>query len=121
MEIEHPIEMLRMTLGLKEIPWAFPFGGPNDFTEEHVKTVRELGYTAAFSNSGGENVPPADRYHLKRIDIGGDHDTLTWKMRVHGMALDSKSDGRPSGWGRDGRKRSVASYQPGRESAKVGT
>lgn len=99
MELEHPIEVLRMTLGLEEVPWAFPFGGPDDFTAENVQKVRELGYTAAFSNWGGENLPPADPYGLMRIDIGGDHDTLTWKMRVHGMALNAGGNGRGNGAG----------------------
>jgi peptidoglycan/xylan/chitin deacetylase (PgdA/CDA1 family) len=89
LELEHPIELLRLALGLKEIPWAFPFGGRDDFTADDVKAVRKLGYNACFSNHGGENVPPADPFDLKRIDIGGDHDTLAWKMMAHGISLDA--------------------------------
>ncbi len=86
-ELAEPLVTLRATLGHNDIPLAFPFGGPSDYTEENVRTAREVGYIACFSNHGGENRPPADPYHLKRIDIGGCHDTLAWKTMVHGIAL----------------------------------
>ena len=35
----------------------------------------------------GENFCPADRFELQRIDLGGDHNTLGWKARVHGFDL----------------------------------
>jgi peptidoglycan/xylan/chitin deacetylase (PgdA/CDA1 family) len=87
-ELERPLEMLRSCLGNDRIPLAFPFGGLGDFTEEHVAAARELGYAACFSNHGGENFPPADPYRLKRIDLGGDHQTLAWKMMARGLSLD---------------------------------
>lgn len=87
-ELEKPLRTLQAWLGRDEIPMAFPFGGTRDYTDDNIRTAKELGYVACFSNFGGENFPPADRYRLKRIDIGGDHDPLAWKMMVHGLSLD---------------------------------
>ncbi len=64
---------------------AYPFGGPDDVTDETLGLVSASGYSACFSNFGGENLSPAPLYRLVRIDIGGDHRPLAWKVRVHGL------------------------------------
>jgi peptidoglycan/xylan/chitin deacetylase (PgdA/CDA1 family) len=84
-ELSRPLTALRERLGLDGVPMAYPFGGPDDITDEAVRLVRELGYRACFSDFGGENFPGSDPFELRRIELGGDHDALAWRGRVHGL------------------------------------
>jgi len=86
-EVAAPIEALRLCLGVERVPMAYPFGGIDDLSATGRTLIRANGYAACFSNFGGENFPGDDLFSLKRIDIGGDHDALAWKTRVHGIDL----------------------------------
>ena len=86
-EIEAPLRELRRRLGVTDVAMAYPFGGPDDITLEGANAVRAAGYTACFANAGGENWPGASPLELRRIDIGGDHPTLVWKLWTHGIDL----------------------------------
>ena len=63
---------------------AYPFGGRNDISAEARAVIRAGGYEACLSNFGGENHVPTDLSDVRRIDLGGDHDTLAWKAWTHG-------------------------------------
>ncbi len=84
-ELQEPIDALRRRLAIERIPMAYPFGGPDDIDEAGLELAEAIGYSACLSNHGGENFPPASPYRLYRIDVGGDHEALTWKGRVHGI------------------------------------
>lgn len=86
-ELEEPLAALRTRLGCASAPMAYPFGSADDITPLVAARVRASGYTACFSNFGGENVPTPGAFDLFRIDLGGDHDTLAWKAAAHGIAL----------------------------------
>lgn len=86
-EIEEPGEILRRCLGRDDLTMAYPFGGRDDLDPEARERARRAGYLACFSNFGGENRPGEDPFTLRRIDIGGDHETLAWKHWVHGVDL----------------------------------
>src|SRR5207247_5547481 len=86
-EVAAPIEALHLCLGVERVPMAYPFGGIDDLSATGRTLIRANGYAACFSNFGGENFPGDDLFNLKRIDIGGDHDALAWKTRVHGIDL----------------------------------
>ena len=49
--------------------------------------VHDAGYTSCFSNYGGENLPGADPFWLRRIDLGAAFTPLIWKTRAHGIEL----------------------------------
>ncbi len=86
-EVRDPVPVLREELHIECPAMAFPFGSRADSTPDAAQTVKAAGYAALFSNFGGENFPGADPFTLKRIDLGGDHDTLMWKAAVHGLDL----------------------------------
>jgi len=86
-EVFEPVATIRGSLGQHVVALAYPFGGPGDIREDGRSLVREAGYVACLSNFGGENHPPADLMHVRRIDIGGDHDDLGWKAWTHGCDL----------------------------------
>jgi methionyl-tRNA formyltransferase/peptidoglycan/xylan/chitin deacetylase (PgdA/CDA1 family) len=86
-EVRAPLEALRTELGSREFAMAYPFGGKADINDDGVSTARDAGYAALFSDYGGENFPGDAPFTLRRIDIGGDHDTLMWKAAVRGLDL----------------------------------
>ena len=86
-ELGDPVRALRGALGATEIPMAYPYGQQEDVTPAVLESLPSYGYRACFSNFGGENFVPADPLRLVRIELGGDHETLFWKLRVHGIDL----------------------------------
>ncbi|HEY2806925.1 MAG TPA: polysaccharide deacetylase family protein [Gemmatimonadales bacterium] len=86
-EIAAPLAELRSHGGESRPAMAYPFGGPADITPEGVASAREGGYSALFSDFGGENFPGDDLFALRRIEVGGDHETLMWKAAVRGLDL----------------------------------
>lgn len=86
-ELEEPLQVLDQKLGLKQISMAYPFGQRGDITPEGMSLAQSLGYTACFSDFGGENFPSPSTFHIQRIELGGSHPTLAWKSRAHGVDL----------------------------------
>jgi methionyl-tRNA formyltransferase/peptidoglycan/xylan/chitin deacetylase (PgdA/CDA1 family) len=86
-EVTSPLEVLRGRLGGKQYSMAYPYGGRADITPAGVATARDAGYSALFSDYGGENFIGAERFDLRRIDIGGDHEPLMWKAAARGLDL----------------------------------
>ncbi len=94
LQLAEPREILKDRLRLERLPMAYPFGGPDDVGEQVPEFARQAGYTAAFFNYGGENRPQDSLFHLRRIDIGGNHPTLAWKAHVHGFERAARRPGR---------------------------
>lgn len=87
-ELATPLRLLRERLDIATpISMAVPFGGAGDITSEGRNEVSDAGYSACCSDYGGENVPPGNRFDIKRIELGGNHPTLAWKARSHGLDL----------------------------------
>jgi peptidoglycan/xylan/chitin deacetylase (PgdA/CDA1 family)/folate-dependent phosphoribosylglycinamide formyltransferase PurN len=86
-EVMSPLEVLRTRLGGKQYSMAYPYGGRGDITPDGVASARDAGYSALFSDYGGENFTGAERFDLRRIDIGGDHEPLMWKAAARGLDL----------------------------------
>jgi peptidoglycan/xylan/chitin deacetylase (PgdA/CDA1 family) len=84
-ELERPITVLQQRLGIEGPALAYPFGGREDITASALDFARRAGYSACMSDFGGENHPPVDLFDFRRIELGGDHPTLAWKTRVHGL------------------------------------
>jgi peptidoglycan/xylan/chitin deacetylase (PgdA/CDA1 family) len=84
-ELERPLAALRQRLGIEAPAFAYPFGGREDITASAVEAARHAGYSTCMSDFGGENRLPIDPFQIRRIELGGDHPTLAWKTRVHGL------------------------------------
>ena len=72
---------------MEKLMVAYPFGLAEDIPENWQETVRDAGYIANFNDIMGENYPGDNLYDLARIELGGDHGSLAWKIRVHGINL----------------------------------
>jgi peptidoglycan/xylan/chitin deacetylase (PgdA/CDA1 family) len=84
-ELDEPLQALRQRVGMEGVTLAYPFGQPGDMSEEALEAARRAGYRACFSDFGGDNLPGAGSFAYRRIDIGGAHATLAWKVMVHGF------------------------------------
>lgn len=103
-ELAEPIEVINARFGATAVPFAYPFGGMEDITAFARRLVAVLGYSVCLSDFGGENIAPGDPYRMRRIELGGDHASLAWRVRVGGLDLQSWKPG----WLRPARGRGVA-------------
>lgn len=89
-EVSEPLVALKERLSEPNVAMAYPFGGEGDISAEGILAVKQAGYAAHLSDFGGENFPGDDPLTLRRIELGGDHDSLMWKAAALGLDL--------SGW-----------------------
>jgi peptidoglycan/xylan/chitin deacetylase (PgdA/CDA1 family) len=57
---------LASELGLRQIPFAYPYGGPDHVDANVEQMVREAGFCAAFTTIPGDNEPGTDRFKFHR-------------------------------------------------------
>jgi peptidoglycan/xylan/chitin deacetylase (PgdA/CDA1 family) len=86
-EIAAPLAELRDRLGLEQVAIAYPYGGREDIDTSARKAIVDAGYCACLSNYGGENFSGDALFDVKRFDLGGTHEPLSWRARVHGIDL----------------------------------
>jgi peptidoglycan/xylan/chitin deacetylase (PgdA/CDA1 family)/folate-dependent phosphoribosylglycinamide formyltransferase PurN len=86
-ELEEPRRALRRELDVSADVLAYPFGSTDDFSQEALDAAVRAGYTTVFSNYKGENHTGTQSTMLARIDLGGDHTTLAWRLLSHGVDL----------------------------------
>lgn len=65
--------------------FAYPNGRPQDFTEETVKLLRQLGIKAAVTSIDGMYEPGTDPYRIRRIAIGSNTSRWEFKARLSGF------------------------------------
>jgi peptidoglycan/xylan/chitin deacetylase (PgdA/CDA1 family)/folate-dependent phosphoribosylglycinamide formyltransferase PurN len=78
---------LEDAFGPLSLALAYPFGSRTDINERALATAKRLGYAACLGDFGGENFAGADPFALNRIDIGGGHSKLMWKLYANGYDL----------------------------------
>lgn len=88
LELERSLEALHRRLGVQRVSFAYPFGGPHDITPEGVELARRSGYVAVFSDYAGDNYAGADLHALGRWELGGDHDPVAWRSKIHSLDLE---------------------------------
>ena len=89
-ELLTPRSALRENIAPAPVAFAYPYGAREDVSAEAVELARRSGYVAVLSDFGGENAPHrAEKFFLRRIDIGGAHDALMWRAMIDGLDFDS--------------------------------
>lgn len=58
---------LEAAFGLRGVPFAYPYGGPEHFDSRAAAAVRDAGFCAAFTTIAGDNSSRTDRYRLHRF------------------------------------------------------
>lgn len=85
-ELEEPRHVLSQRLRSGAV-LAYPFGQPTDLSDEAREAARSAGYSTVFANDKGDNLPGTSSLVLSRIDLGGDHHPLAWRLLSHGVNL----------------------------------
>jgi peptidoglycan/xylan/chitin deacetylase (PgdA/CDA1 family) len=86
-ELETSRAYLEELLAIVVDAFAYPYGGPNDFTDETVALLRGAGYRYACSTFDGCVRSRSDLYRLPRLDVKDwDGDELAARLRatLHG-------------------------------------
>jgi peptidoglycan/xylan/chitin deacetylase (PgdA/CDA1 family) len=52
-----------------EVPFAYPYGGPQHIGERTYEIVASSGYSCAMTTTAGRNTPDTNLYQLRRINI----------------------------------------------------
>jgi peptidoglycan/xylan/chitin deacetylase (PgdA/CDA1 family) len=60
---------LRACFGPKELPFAYPYGGPQHIGARAHELVASSGFSCALTTTPGRNTPATDRHRLGRINV----------------------------------------------------
>lgn len=72
--------------GLSPLPtFAYPNGGPTDFSDETIAALRELGFTASLTTRPGDCTNDHDRFRLPRYTLDGANKPYRLSMVVSGL------------------------------------
>lgn len=89
-ELREPLDAFAAHALPTERTLAFPFGQPSDISGEALTLAEATNHRMVFADHGGDNATGARTSRLRhRIDVGGNHPTLSWKAKVRGVPLDS--------------------------------
>jgi peptidoglycan/xylan/chitin deacetylase (PgdA/CDA1 family) len=72
-------------LDLREVMFAYPYGGRRHMTPERLELVKQTGYVACLSAYGGTNVRHVDRYNILRRGIHWGFDDAAFLLECHGV------------------------------------
>lgn len=84
-EIAGSVETLRGRGRGRDIPFAYPNGQPEDFTERDVETLRRLDVPCAVTTSDGRNEPGTSRFHLRRFPVSLGHSQAAFEAELAGI------------------------------------
>ncbi|HEX7158943.1 MAG TPA: polysaccharide deacetylase family protein [Edaphobacter sp.] len=106
-ELQESKAVLELNLGLPVTSFAYPNGGPGDFTAETQRIARNVGFTTAFSYYGGINpadsgenfnilrIAPRAQPHAFRAELAVMSRLGRWNLRSNGSHSNLQQD-RPS-------------------------
>jgi peptidoglycan/xylan/chitin deacetylase (PgdA/CDA1 family) len=66
-ELFNSFTRIRQELGIKSIPFAYPYGGPEHIGRAALALVEQAGYSCALTTVTGKNNPPLDPFTLRRL------------------------------------------------------
>lgn len=84
-EIFESVRRIRDELRVSEIPFSYPNGQREDFTDETEKLVRESGCYTAAACFPGRNRPGCNMYRLRRHAIAGYHSVNALDIDLCGL------------------------------------
>lgn len=77
-------DVLRERLGRADL-FAYPNGTRTDYTADTKRFLIELGYSCGLGTEPGLNGPTADRYALRRVNVGADTDLASFELHMVGL------------------------------------
>jgi peptidoglycan/xylan/chitin deacetylase (PgdA/CDA1 family) len=83
-ELRRSRDLLRERLGAADL-FAYPNGGRRDFTPVTKWLLAELGYACGLTTAPGLNVPGADPYELRRVNVGADMTLADFERAMVGL------------------------------------
>lgn len=88
-EVRDSLAALGRELGARPRPFSFPWGKPEDISEQAVRAVKDANYYAAVSAYGGANTRESRVFNIRRVDVGNGHlSRLAMRARVAGLDPD---------------------------------
>jgi peptidoglycan/xylan/chitin deacetylase (PgdA/CDA1 family) len=84
-EIGDSLEALRARCGGTAIPFAYPNGQPEDFTDRDVQILRRLDVPCAVTTSAGRNDRGTSRFHLRRFPVSLGHTQAAFEAELAGI------------------------------------
>ena len=96
-EIADSVARVREQTGAEEVPFSYPNGMPEDFTQADVEAVREAGCYAAVAGFPGSNRSRDTLYALRRTSVSGHHTPASLELDTCGMGPGLRQVFRPRG------------------------
>lgn len=85
-ELAQSRDDLRRELGVRDLIFAYPYGGRQHMTVERLDWVRDAGYVGCLSAFGGVNVGGVDRWMVLRCSDGWAFSDRSFQRRCLGLA-----------------------------------
>jgi peptidoglycan/xylan/chitin deacetylase (PgdA/CDA1 family) len=84
-ELAQSRDDLARELGVREVMFAYPYGGRRHMTPERLELVKQAGYIACLSAYGGTNVREVDRFNILRRGIHWGFDDAAFLLECQGV------------------------------------
>jgi peptidoglycan/xylan/chitin deacetylase (PgdA/CDA1 family) len=76
---------LQQELGLKEVIFAYPYGGRQHMSPQRLQLVKEAGYSGCLSAYGGSNVGGVDRFNVLRKGVNHEFNERAFAWECLGL------------------------------------
>jgi peptidoglycan/xylan/chitin deacetylase (PgdA/CDA1 family) len=88
-EVKDSLAALNRELSEKPRAFSFPWGKPQDMSEQAIEIAKRANYYSAVSAYGGANTRKAKLFNIRRVDVGnGELSRLAVRARVAGFDPD---------------------------------
>ena len=78
-------ERLCSELGIRDVIFAYPYGGRQHMTPERLELVKQSGYVACLSAYGGCNVRSVNRFNVLRRGINWEFSDRSFLYQCLGL------------------------------------
>lgn len=84
-ELAQSQDDLRRELGLRDIVFAYPYGGRQHMTPARLEKFKKAGFVGCLSAYGGTNIGHVDRYDVKRRGIHWEYSDRAFLFECFGF------------------------------------